>query len=228
MPRKPKPTWSVMKRTLELAVLHGKNNLTAIQRSLDDDLEKLRQVEGIATGDTPDTRTIKWIVNDYINQLSPEAVKEQLPPSVWGLREDYEQLKGESHAQSREYKGDMKQHYTELSTTGLVLASNLDSYLGELGTDELGTDSEVGDVVYGGWLNLMGGERDALSVEMHKVDKRIASNLLLHIKVEFPELTEIKDWAELADDKITKNFVERLRLKVTQGRFSGTCPGCLG
>ena len=58
--------------------------------------------------------------------------------------------------------------------------------------------------------------------------KRIAPNLLLHIKPEFPELTERKDWAELTDDRITKNFVERLRLEVTQGRFSGTCPDCPG
>jgi hypothetical protein len=80
--------------------------------------------------------------------------------------------------------------------------------------------------VDGGWLNVVGGVRDALSVEMYQVDKRIASNLLLHIKLEFPELTEIKEWAGLTDDKITKNFVERLRLKANRGDFTGECPDC--
>ena len=93
MPRKPKSPWPVIKRTLELAVLHGRNNLTVIQASLDIDLQKLRKEEGEAIGDTPDTRTIRWIVNDYINGLSPEAVMDLLRPSVWALREDHETLK---------------------------------------------------------------------------------------------------------------------------------------
>jgi hypothetical protein len=116
-------------------------------------------------------------------------------------------------------------HYTELSITGLILASNFESYLNAPGTDDDFT-GKIGDVAYGGWLNLIGGVRDALSVEMNKVDKRIASNVLLHIKLEFPELTEIEDWAELTDYKITKNFIERLRLKANRGDFMGKCPDC--
>jgi len=105
MPRKPEPPWPVIKKTLELAVLHGKGNLTAIRRSLDIELEKIREEEGIATGDTPDERTIRWIVNDYINELPREAVREQLPPSVWTLRKDYEEFKSEPQEELSEPYG---------------------------------------------------------------------------------------------------------------------------
>jgi len=115
-------------------------------------------------------------------------------------------------------------HFTELSITALTLASNFESYLNAPDTDVV--IGKIGDVVGGGWLNVIGGKPDAQSVEMYKVDKRIASNLLLHIKPQFPELTEIKDWIELTDDKITKTFVERLRLKANRGEFMGKCPDC--
>lgn len=126
-------------------------------------------------------------------------------------------------AKAKEYDRNIRQHHTELSTTGLVLASNLNSYL------DWGTGSIIGDVVYGGWLNEIDGTRDALSVEMYQVNRPIAFNLLFHLKgeaEEFPELTDVKDWAGLANDKITKDFVERLRLKANRGDFTGKCPAC--
>ena len=79
--------------------------------------------------------------------------------------------------------------------------------------------------MYGGWLNDIDGILDALSVEMHEVDKSVALHLLCHLKEEFPELTDIKDWAEFNNDKITKDFVERLRLRAYRGDF-GKCPAC--
>ena len=128
-------------------------------------------------------------------------------------------------AQAKEYQSEIKDHQQELSITTLTLASNLESYLNALGSTGDFT-GKIGDVVYGGCLDVI--DDALLSVEMYKVDKRIASNLLLHIKLEFPELTEIKDWAELPDDKITRNFVESLRLKANHGDFMGKCPACPG
>jgi hypothetical protein len=116
-----------------------------------------------------------------------------------------------------------ERHFRELSIIALIIVLNLNSYL------DWGTGSIIGDVVYGGWLNEIHGTRDALSVEMYQVNRPIAFNLLSHLKGEageFPELTDVKDWAGLANDKITKDFVERLRLKANRGDFTGNCPAC--
>ena len=124
-------------------------------------------------------------------------------------------------AQAAKYEHEIENHFAELSITALILASNFESYL-DNGT---GSGSTIGDVVYGGWLNDIDGILDALSVEMHEVDKSVALHLLCHLKEEFRELTDIKDWAELNNDKITKDFVERLRLRAYRGDF-GKCPAC--
>lgn len=61
MPRSPKPTELVIRETLRLAVLLGRDRYADIQRSLDQKLELLRKEQGVSPGDTPDTRTIKGI-----------------------------------------------------------------------------------------------------------------------------------------------------------------------
>ena len=126
-------------------------------------------------------------------------------------------------AQAKEYEQQIERHHLDLSTTALTLASNLESYLHNFGTD---FDSTVGAVVYGGWLNEIDGIRDALSVEMHQVNKPIALNLLYHLKEEFPELANISDWTELTSDKISNDFIARLKLKANRGDFMGKCPAC--
>lgn len=102
MTRAPELPWLIRKRILELAVLHGKDNVTAIQRSLEMELRELRLGKGFAVDYSPDVKTIHRIANEYINQLSPEAVMEHLPPSVWTLREDYETLKQHAEANKAE------------------------------------------------------------------------------------------------------------------------------
>ena len=92
MPRAPKPTEVVIRETLRLAILLGEDNYADIQRSLEQRLELLRREQGISPGNTPDTRTIKWIVNEYINQLPAEAVIAEFPPHLWILRRDYKEL----------------------------------------------------------------------------------------------------------------------------------------
>jgi len=93
MPRSPKPTELVIKETLRLAALLGRDRYTDIQRGLEQKLEFLREEEGVITGKTPDTRTIKWIVKDYINELPVEVVMAEFSASIWSLRDDYQELK---------------------------------------------------------------------------------------------------------------------------------------
>jgi len=110
-----------------------------------------------------------------------------------------------------------ERHFQELSVTALMLASNFESYLDNFGT---GSDSTVGDVVYGGWLDDI---HDALSVEMREVDRPLSLNLLDHLKEEFPELANISDWTQLTGDKISYDFIARLKLKANRGDFVGNC-----
>jgi len=114
-------------------------------------------------------------------------------------------------------------HFQELSVVLLALASNLESYRDQIDID---SGSRVGDIVYGGWLNLIDGMPDALSVEMQNIDKPLALNLLLHLGQEFPELVNINDWAQLTDDKISHDFIARLKIKASRGDFVGNCPLC--
>lgn len=92
MPKSPRPTELVIRETLRLAVLLGRDRYADIQRSLDQNLELLRQEQGVSTGNTPDTRTIKWIVKDYVNELPSEVVITEFPPHFWSLRNDYQEL----------------------------------------------------------------------------------------------------------------------------------------
>ena len=92
MPRKPKPSLQMIKQILEFAAALGKDNLAGIQRTLDNYLKTLA-VEERPMEMAPDTRTIRRILNDFLNQMSQEAVLENLPPSVWHLRNDYENIK---------------------------------------------------------------------------------------------------------------------------------------
>jgi len=116
-------------------------------------------------------------------------------------------------------------HFQELSIALLALASNLESYREQIDID---SGSRVGDVVYGGWLNLIDGIPDALSVKMRELNKPLALNLLLHLKQEFPELADINDWAQLLGDKISHDFIARLELKANRGDFMGNCHLCPG
>ena len=122
--------------------------------------------------------------------------------------------------QAAKYERDTKQHRADLSITALILASNFESYLDNFGT---GSGSTVGDVVYGG---LLCDIHDALSVEMREVDRPLALNLLHHLKEEFPELANISDWTQLTGDKISHDFIARLKLKANRGDFVGNCHLC--
>ncbi len=120
---------------------------------------------------------------------------------------------------------DQAEHFQKLSVALLALALNFESYLNNRGFGFPGT---IGEVVYGGSLNVIGRAPDALSIEMREVDRPLALNLLLHLKQEFPELANISDWAQLTGDKISRDFVARLELKANRGDFVGNCHLCPG
>ena len=87
----------------------------------------------------------------------------------------------------------------------------------------LGGSHKIEGLVYGGSMYEMHTPDFGQSVELQQVDKDVARNLLSHLKDGFPELTDIKDWTELTDDKITEDFIGRLKLKAYRGELKGKC-----
>ena len=92
MPKNPKLSWQMIKKILEYAGAVGRDNYIVIQRSLDNWLRSL-PVEEQPMETAPDIRTIRRVVEEELEKLSPEVLIEQLPQSVWRLRTDYEQIK---------------------------------------------------------------------------------------------------------------------------------------
>jgi len=91
MPRKPEPSFELKKIIWGIAVKVGKEKHTDILRQLDYELEKRRKEDASFYEDTPDIRTISRIVKE-INKLEPEVIVASLPPHVWKLRDDYENI----------------------------------------------------------------------------------------------------------------------------------------
>jgi hypothetical protein len=92
MPRKPEPTFKLKEIIWDLAATLGTDNISAICRELDYKLEELRKKEELFE-DMPDIRTVGRIVELDINRILPEVVVSKLPPHVWHLRNDYEDIK---------------------------------------------------------------------------------------------------------------------------------------
>jgi len=94
MPRKSPPSFKLKLIIWDLAATMGTGNYSAIQRDLDYKLEELRKNKNEDfTEDVPDLRTVRRIVEQDINKISPEAVVANLPRHVWRLRKDYEDIK---------------------------------------------------------------------------------------------------------------------------------------
>jgi len=95
MPRRKEPTFELKTIIWNVASKVGKDNLQAIQRQVDYEIGKRRLEESKEVEifeDTPDTRTIKRIINEDINELPPEVVVSELPRHIWRLRDDCETL----------------------------------------------------------------------------------------------------------------------------------------
>ncbi len=93
MARKAEPSLELKTIIWDIAVRIGKTKLQAIQKQVDYEIEKRRKSNDVEIfEDTPDTRTIKRIVNDDINEIPIEAVISTMPRHLWLLRNDYQEL----------------------------------------------------------------------------------------------------------------------------------------
>lgn len=208
MPRKKEPSFKVKTIIWDKAVTTGKKP-EVILRELENELRRLYTEEDFYE-EAPEVRTIKRIIETDINLLSPEVVIAKLPPHIWHLRDDYEAIKSLADRASQE-----SPRSKELTTTALIIASNLEKYRNEPAAF-LGTEiNEVWDRVYGGWWI---GEGRA---KLGDVDREVAAELLGYLKGEgeFPELADIGDWSELNDIQITEDFIQRLISRAHRGNF---------
>ena len=212
MPRKPETSFELKTLIWDKAATIG-NRPEVILRELENELRRLRKERDFYE-DTPDVRTIKRIIEKDINNLSPEVVIAKLPPYIWYLRDDYEDIKSRADKTIRETPLSKK-----LSTTLLVIASNLEKHRNApspaLGDPFGHTVYTVGENVYGGWWI----EED--KAKLGDVDRELAAELLDKLKEEgdFPELVDIDDWSELNYDLITESFIQRLTVRAYRGNF---------
>jgi predicted DNA-binding transcriptional regulator AlpA len=71
--------------------------------------------------------------------------------------------------------------------------------------------NEIGSKVYGEELVIGMTATGTGPIELAKIDKSVAMNMLKQLpREEFPEITSIIDWANLPYDKITEDFIVRL------------------
>jgi hypothetical protein len=125
-----------------------------------------------------------------------------------------------------EYQQEIERHRKELSHAALAIASNLERYRNPLTSWK--NPDQIGELAYGGTVYeiLPSPLNSGQIVELEKVDKDMALNLFAHVGAKFPELADIKDWTELTNDKITDDFINRLRLQAYLGNFKGKCKAC--
>lgn len=133
-------------------------------------------------------------IKDFVMELRPDYVEEEL-----------------------QEKKQLAQDYKELTTTALIIASNLEKIRNapsaSLGDPSGHTVYTVGGKVYGGWW--VYEDRGKLG----DVDKNAAAKLLECLKDEeaFPELADIGDWSELKEAQITEDLIQRLISRAHRG-----------
>lgn len=157
----------------------------------------------------------------------------KIQPAEWErikrLRESHGVTAAASEASRSEsviYKLERKdRHFKDLAETMIAIAKNLEKYR-KVDAAHIGSPNTVGPAVYG---------EDCVAstlVDLDKVDREKATDLLFHVKATFTELQGLnrqnkqKDWCNLEDDLITASFVNRLELKAHEGKFKGRCPHC--
>jgi len=131
-----------------------------------------------------------------------------------------------SRSKSVIYKLERKdRHFEDLAETMLLIARNLEKYR-KVDAACIGSPNTVGPAVFG---------EDCVAstlVDLDKVDREKAGDLLSHVKIDLPELQGLnmqdkpKDWCDIEDDAITASFVIRLERIAREGKFKGRCPHC--
>jgi len=77
----------------DAAATVGKVNLSAICREVDHQVRRLNERDELLDEGRPDNRTVRRIIDQDIQELSPDVVVKKLPPHTWCLRNDYEAIK---------------------------------------------------------------------------------------------------------------------------------------
>ena len=212
MPRKKEPSFKLKTLIWDKAATIGMRP-EIILRELSNDLRRLYTEEDFYE-EAPDVRTIKRIIEKDINLLSSEIVIAKLPPHIWCLRDDYEDIKSLADKTTQE-----SPQSKELSTTLLIIASNLEKIRNappaSLGDPFGHTIYKMEEKVYGGWW--LHEDRARLG----NVDRTVAAALLKHLKEEgeFPELAEVEDWKELRETAVTEDFIQKLISRAHRGNF---------
>ena len=237
MPRRREPSYKLKEIVWDAAAKQGKNvNYSAIQRQLDCDLERLRQDQTANfTDDTPDTRTIKRIIEE-IDEL-PRAVVLTLPEHVWTLRKDYQDLKRMSKRPSVVSEADRNQRLEEeRSIHREKLIAVLETLLmnGLLYVQRM-TDSKTDAPIYvemrGEPLNYFTPaqlhrqlEKNLMKAFGEYGDGFVLDYFLPHLKAEYPNV-EFKMLSTILTED-TYQLLEALQAIAHRGTFKGRCPIC--
>lgn len=118
MPRGPEPSWEIKVATLDLAVKQGQKP-EVIRRELDRFVFDLQEKTGL-TEIPPDERTISKILREF--QEWPEERVALLPPHIWRLRGDWEEIRHrlEKLAGAREGLGAAKSEEDQEDQAGIT------------------------------------------------------------------------------------------------------------
>jgi hypothetical protein len=237
MPKRIEPSFELKKIVWDAAAKQGKKiNYSAIQRQLDCDLERMRRnPEANLTDDTPDTRTIKRIIED-IDKL-PQEVVLTLPKHMWTLRPDYQELKRMSERLAvvsgtevrRQVEEERRLHRDKL--TAVLNTLLLRDLLHVTRMTETQTDAPVYVVMRGepidyfplAQLHSQLEENLARACEEYG-DKYVFKCFLPHLKAEYPNV-EFKMLSTIVTDD-TYQLLEALQAMAHRGTFKGICPMC--
>lgn len=97
MPRRPELSWEMKKAIIDLAAKQGQDNLSVIQRDLDNLIWK---EESLQAESTPDFRTIKRVIKGF-QMLDQELVVREFAPYVWKMRHDFEEIEARLKSEER-------------------------------------------------------------------------------------------------------------------------------
>lgn len=93
MPRKPDLSFAMKQLIWDAAASLGKDRTSAICREVGYQIRALRTADQHLEDATPDSRTVRRVIDEGIQKLPADVVVAKLPPHTWCLREDYEAIK---------------------------------------------------------------------------------------------------------------------------------------
>lgn len=213
--KRAKPSWTVTNVTWETKKVIWRHWAAGETTS-----ETVRYFEKHIDNNAVYSRHTIGKVKDELTKL-PVSKLIQLVSELPEIEDFVEELRHDYIEQKAHEKEQKSRHSEELKTTALIIASNLE----KLHNAPLKSSGDplrrtwlytVGELVYGGWWI-----HDNVFGRLGNVDKPLAIELLQILKEEgdFPELTDIQDWADLKEDDNTEDFIQRLNSRAHRGNF---------